>query len=104
MQDKVSNRVHMVRPDRNSVGGIREVRAMTVQQLRPPVVTGEIEAARTAIARAATTPLGSLCSRGLEDALADLISLEAQVASLRLEVLAEADRRGVAGDTGDTGT
>lgn len=78
---------------------------MTVQQLRPPAVfTDRVEAARAEVQAAAAVPLGSVEQWELGSTLAALTRLEAQVAALKLEVLAEADRRQVADEAADTGT
>jgi hypothetical protein len=67
-------------------------------------MTGVIAAARESIAAAAAVPVGSVEPHELGETLAQLTTLQAQVASLRLEVLAEADRRRVAEESADTGT
>lgn len=77
---------------------------MTVQQLRPPAMSGEIAVASAALRRMAEIPVGSLGSDELPDVLSELAVLEARVGALKLDVLAEADRRQIADQTGDTGT
>lgn len=77
---------------------------MSVQQLRPPVVAGWVEVARESVGAAAAVPKGALDDVALADALSGVSVLESQVAALKLEILAEADRREVADGTGDTGT
>ena len=77
---------------------------MSVQQLRPPVVTGWITAAQQSIDAAAAVPTGTVDSDELSESLAGLVALESQVAALKLSVLAEVDRRRVADATGDTDT
>ena len=57
-----------------------------------------------ALDRLHQVPLDQVVTPELEHATAGLAQLEAQVASLRLSVLGEADRRQVADQTADTGT
>lgn len=77
---------------------------MTVQQLRAPVMAGELAAVKRAFRHATQIPVGSLGGDELPEVLSELAVLEARVGALKLEVLAEADRRRVADQTGDTGT
>jgi hypothetical protein len=77
---------------------------MTVHQLRPPAVAGEVAAARAAVEAAAEVPAGVLDRFELSEAVAELVALESQVAALKLSMLAEADRRQVADETADTDT
>jgi hypothetical protein len=77
---------------------------MSVQQLRPPVFAGHVATARDAVAAAAAVPAGSLTRAELPDCLAEVASLEARVCALKHELLAEADARKLAADTGATGT
>ncbi len=77
---------------------------MSVSQLRVPVVAGHIAVAVEQIEAAAAVPVGSLEREELPAALAELSRLEAQVCSLKLQVLAEADRRKLAEDEAATGT
>jgi hypothetical protein len=77
---------------------------VTVQQLRPPVVTGHVLSAQAALAAAAQVPLGSVGDEELPETLAEVAALEAQAAALKLRVLAEADAREIAERRGDTGT
>lgn len=77
---------------------------MTVQQLRPPAMAGEVAAALAVLRRMAEIPVGSLGIDELPDVLSDLAVLEARVGAIKLDVLAEADRRQIADQTGDTGT
>lgn len=72
------------------------VEGMTVQQLRAPVVTGLVDAASQAIDEAAAVPVGSLTHGEIPATLTRLAQLEAKVAAMKLEVLAEADARRVA--------
>jgi hypothetical protein len=78
---------------------------MSVQQLHParPVVDA-VSTARSEVRAAAAVPVGTLVDDELTDAVAGLAALEAQAASLRLAVLAEADRRRLAQSLGATGT
>jgi Domain of unknown function (DUF222)/HNH endonuclease len=80
------------------------VACMSVEQLRAPVVAGHIAGARHAVEEAAGVPAGTLDRHELGEAVAELHALEAQVASLKLSMLAEAERRRVAEETADTGT
>jgi hypothetical protein len=77
---------------------------MSVEQLHRPVIAGEIAAARAAVEAAAAVPTGVLDRFELAEGMAELAALESQVAALRLALLAEADQREVAEQTGDTGT
>ncbi len=77
---------------------------MTVQQLRPPAMAGEIAAVLEAFNHAVAIPVGSLGRDELPEVLSELAVLEARVGALKLDVLAEADRRQIADETGDTGT
>jgi hypothetical protein len=78
---------------------------MSVQQLHParPVVDA-VSTARSEVRAAAAVPVGTLVDDELTDAIAGLAALEAQAASLRLAVLAEADRRRLAQSLGATAT
>jgi hypothetical protein len=69
---------------------------VTVSQLRPSVVTGEIGAARAAVESAGAVPVGSLETWEVTDGFRQLAMLESQVHALKLQLLAEADRRRVA--------
>lgn len=77
---------------------------MSVEQLHRPVVASWIASARESIEAAGAVPLGVLDRFELGEGVAELAALEAQVAALRLAMLAEADARRVADETGDTGT
>lgn len=77
---------------------------MSVSQLRVPAVAGHVAAASEQIAAAAAVPVGSLGRDELPAALSELARLESQVCSLKLQVLAESDRRRLADDEGATGT
>jgi hypothetical protein len=87
-----------------TVGADRESQVMTVQQLRSPVMATEIAAARSAFDRVTEISVGSLQRDELPEVLSELAILESRVAALKLDVLAEADRRQIADQTGDTGT
>ena len=77
---------------------------MTVTQLRPSVVTEEVARARAAVEAAAEVPMGSLEAGEVRHALGELAMLESQVTSLKLAVLAEADLRDAAEETGAADT
>ena len=77
---------------------------MSVQQLRAPVMAGEVAAVASAFDRVTEIPVGSLGRDELPEVLSELAVLEARVGALKLDVLAEADRRQIADQTGDTGT
>ena len=77
---------------------------MSVQQLRPPVVTGWVEVASESVTAAAAVPKAAVADAELAESLTKVAVLESQVVALKCEILAEADRRKVAGQTGDTGT
>lgn len=77
---------------------------MTVRQLRAPVIAGWIASARGSIECAAEVPAGSLDRFEVSEALAELAALESQVAALKLTMLAEAERRRLGEDGGDSGT
>lgn len=75
-----------------------------VEGLHPPRVASAIAAARDGVETAASVAPGVLDRFELGEAVAELSALESQVACLRLRLLAEADARRVAEETGDTGT
>jgi hypothetical protein len=77
---------------------------MSVEQLRAPVIAGHVAAARSAVEAAAEVPVRLLDRFELGEAVAELAALESQVTALKLAMLAEADVRRVAEETGDTGT
>ena len=77
---------------------------MSVQQLRPPVLAGQVAAARDTITAAAAAPLGALPAGEVGPVLAEIAILESQVAALKLALLAEADRRRLAEETAATDT
>jgi hypothetical protein len=67
-------------------------------------MAGQVAAVAHAFQRVAEIPVGSLGREELPEVLSELAILEARVGALKLDVLAEADRRQVADDTGATGT
>ncbi|MGN6575574.1 MAG: DUF222 domain-containing protein, partial [Nocardioides sp.] len=73
-------------------------------QLRAPVVAGHVAVAVEEVEAAAGVPVGSLEREELPVALADLARLESMVCALKLQVLAESDRRRLAEDEAATGT
>ena len=77
---------------------------MSVQQLGSPVVPGWLEVASESVTAAAAVPRAALSDAELAEAVSEVAVLESQVAALKCEILAEADRRRVADETGDTGT
>jgi hypothetical protein len=77
---------------------------MSVSQLRMPVIAGHLECAHGQIDAAAAVPLGSLHREELPVALSGLAELEAKVASLKLQVLAEVEQRQLAEEEAATGT
>ena len=77
---------------------------MTIQQLRPPVVTGAVAAAQERVREAATVSARSVSTSELGEAIAALAELESQVVALRLSLSAEADERGVAAESAESGT
>src|SRR5215213_2277826 len=77
---------------------------MTVQPIRPPVLTGRVAAARESIESAASVPASALTVDELTDGISHLAALESQVAALKLSLLAEADARRLAQELGATGT
>ena len=78
---------------------------MSVAQLqRPPVLAGAVTAAREAIDGVARVPATAVSTSEIAETIADLAALESQVLALRLRLSAEADARGVAHETAETGT
>src|SRR3954447_26620584 len=79
---------------------------MTLLAMPEPrsAVATALEAASAAVAQAAAVAPNSVAPGDLADAVASAARLEAQVAALRLGLLAEADRRQVATDAGASGT
>ena len=79
---------------------------MTLLAMPEPrsAVASALEAASAAVAGAAAIAPDTVAGGDLADAVASAARLEAQVAALRLRLVAEADRRQVAAETGATGT
>jgi hypothetical protein len=77
---------------------------MTAQQLHPPVIAGFLASAREGVESAAAVPPAVLDPFELSEALAEVVAMEAQLASLRLALLAEADERRIADEAAATGT
>jgi hypothetical protein len=77
---------------------------VSVAQLRPPVLTGAVAAARAAVTDAGRVPVATVSTAGLGEAIGELAGLESQVDALRMALSAEADARGVARETAETGT
>ena len=77
---------------------------MSITHLAPPALAAAVRDARSAVASAGSMGVAGVSSRELGEAIAELAELESQVVALRLSLSAEADSRGVAGGTADTGT
>lgn len=77
---------------------------MTVTQLRTAPLRNELAAIETAIDAAAAIPPQAVRYGDLPDALAAVASLENRLVALKLELLAEADRRRLAEEEAATGT
>lgn len=77
---------------------------MTAQQLHPPVIAGFLASARGSVESALEVPVGVLDRYELSEALAEVVAMEAQLASLRLALLSEADERRLADETAASGT
>jgi hypothetical protein len=77
---------------------------MTVQQLHPPVMAGFLASAREGVESAAAVPVGVLDRFELSEALAEVTAMEAQLAAVRLALLAEADERCLAEEAAAAGT
>jgi hypothetical protein len=88
----------------DSVGGHRKPRCMTVSQLRSQVVPGHVAAARAAVEAAARVQATTLDVYEVSEGIAELTALESQVTALKLSLLAEADRREAADETGAADT
>jgi Domain of unknown function (DUF222)/HNH endonuclease len=76
---------------------------MTVQPIREPAVASWLEVAGSSVAAAGRAPLAVITDDEIEAAVSQAAVLEAQVAALKLVLLAEADRR-LAERTAATGT
>lgn len=77
---------------------------MTVTSIRTGPLTSELTAVETAIDAAAAIPPQAVRYADLPNALATVAQLENRLAALKLEVLAEADRRRLAEEEAATGT
>lgn len=78
---------------------------MTVPQLRPAApLRAELDAIASAVDSAAAIPPQAVRYRDLPNALATVAQLENRLAALKLELLAEADRRRLAEEEAATGT
>ena len=77
---------------------------MSITHLAPPALAAAVRDARSAVAAAGVMGVAGVSSRELGEAIQELAELESQVVALRLSLSAEADTRGVAGETADTGT
>jgi hypothetical protein len=77
---------------------------MSISQLAPPAVLAAVRDARAAVRTAGARGAAGVSNVELGEAIAELTELESQVVALRLALSAEADSRGVADDTADTGT
>jgi hypothetical protein len=77
---------------------------MSIAHLAPPALAAAVRDARSAVAAAGSMGVAGVSSREIGEAIAELVELESQVVALRLSLSAEADGRGVAEETADTGT
>ena len=77
---------------------------MTVLAIRPAAVSGAVARAQGIVADGAGVGLGSVGDEELAEAIAGLARLESQAAAWRHALVAEADRRGLAGKAAATGT
>ena len=77
---------------------------MSIAHLAPPALAAVVRDARSAVSAAGSMGVAGVSSRELGEAIAELAELESQVVALRLALSAEADSRGVAAETADTGT
>jgi len=77
---------------------------MSIAHLAPPALAAAVCDARSAVAAAASMGVAGVSSVELGEAIAELAELESQAVALRLSLSAEADSRGVADGTADTGT
>jgi len=77
---------------------------MSIAQLAPPALVAAVRDARSAVRAAGSMGVAAVSSVELGEAIAELSELESQVVALRLSLSAEADERGVAAETADTGT
>ncbi|HVQ18023.1 MAG TPA: DUF222 domain-containing protein, partial [Actinomycetes bacterium] len=77
---------------------------MSITHLAPPALAAAVRDARSAVKAAGSMGVAGVSSVELGEAIAELAELESQVVALRLSLSAEADSRGVAKETADTGT
>ncbi|HEX5861946.1 MAG TPA: DUF222 domain-containing protein [Nocardioides sp.] len=77
---------------------------MSITQLAPPAVLAAVRDARAAVRVAGARGAAGISNAELGEAIGELAELESQVVALRLALSAEADGRGVAEETADTGT
>jgi Domain of unknown function (DUF222) len=77
---------------------------MSIAHLAPPAVLAAVRDARATVQAAGSRGVAGVSSGELGEAIAELVELESQVVALRLSLSAEADSRGVADETADTGT
>ena len=77
---------------------------MSIAHLAPPALVASVRDARAAVRAAGSMGVAGVGSVELGEAIAELAELESQVVALRLSLSAEADERGVAAETADTGT
>ena len=77
---------------------------MSITHLAPPALAAAVRDARAAVSAASSMGVAGVSSRELGEVIAELTELESQVVGLRLSLSAEADSRGVADETADTGT
>jgi hypothetical protein len=77
---------------------------MSITHLAPPAVAAAVRDARSAVAAAGAMGVAGVSSVELGEVIAEPAELESQVVALRLALSAEADGRGVASETAETGT
>jgi hypothetical protein len=77
---------------------------MSIAHLAPPALAAAVRDARSAVAAARAMGVAGVSSVELGEAIAELSELESQAVALRMSLSAEADNRGVAAETADTGT
>ena len=77
---------------------------MSIAQLAPPAILAAVRDGRAAVQAAGSRGAAGVSNVELGEAIAELVELESQVVALRLALSAEADARGVANETADTGT
>lgn len=77
---------------------------MSVTQLRPTPLVAEVAGLAAAVDAAAAVPTHAVADGDLPGLLREVAGLESRVAALKLELLAEADRRRLAEEEAATGT